>query len=243
MKKPKVVVHMHISLDGKINGPHLMTEASQLSQREYYNIMLGENAYYSQTKDWLNGTDSSHVLTGHNKPEIDESITEVEPGDFIADVDFGSRYFTIDNRGELAWQKNFMTYFETKAHIVVLIPESVSPAYRQFLRDQDISYLIAGKDAVDIELAIEKVMEYYPSELFMVNGGGGINWSYLDAGLVDEISIVLTPVIDSNLDSKQVFYNNPKYNSDLPKEIYLEHVEVLADGSVWLRYLTENPNK
>lgn len=38
MSKPKIIIHMHTSLNGKINGPHLQTAESHASQIEYYQL-------------------------------------------------------------------------------------------------------------------------------------------------------------------------------------------------------------
>lgn len=46
MARPKIIIHMHTSLNGKINGPHLRTEESQASQIEYYNLFVGRGPFY-----------------------------------------------------------------------------------------------------------------------------------------------------------------------------------------------------
>lgn len=42
MARPEIINHMHTGIDGKINAPHLNTEESHRSQREYYELFLGE---------------------------------------------------------------------------------------------------------------------------------------------------------------------------------------------------------
>ena len=74
-----------------------------------------------------------------------------------------------------------------------------------------------------------------PDEL-LLNGGGGVNWSLLKQGLVDEVSIVMTPVADGSTESASLFDGNPKYNDNDPVGFELIDTKKLPDGSVWLRY-------
>lgn len=227
---------MHIAIDGKINGPHLQTEESHKSQREYYNLFLGENAYYNQHKGWLCGTETSAIITGYKKPELDETVTEVPEGDFIAVDDAAMYYFTLDGLGRLGWEKNTFKYFETEAHVVELITEKTSAPFKDMLRRKNISYIIAGEERVDLAVALEKIKAYFDMPELMVNGGGGINWSFMTEGLVDEVSLVITPIADGDANSQPLFAYNEKYNKPTPVAFNLEASQVLDDGSVWLRY-------
>lgn len=234
--KPEIIVHMHIAIDGKINGPHLKTDISDRSQREYYNLFLSDDRYYDKHRGWLCGTETSAVITKHQAPVLDESITEVPDGDFLADTDAKFFYFTLDPDGKLGWSKNYYTYFETSPHIVEIITEKTSPAFKAYLRDLNISYIIAGKEKVDLALAIEKISNLFDMDQLMVNGGGGINRSFLTENLVDEVSLVVTPIADGDRDSQSLFYFNPKYNEPQSIAFNLEQADKLQDGSLWLRY-------
>lgn len=74
-----------------------------------------------------------------------------------------------------------------------IIPNGVSNAYKDFLRRMNVSYIIAGEDALDFPLAVAKIQKIYGKDELMLNGGGGVNWSLLKEGLVDELSMVMTP--------------------------------------------------
>lgn len=53
MARPKIITHMHTGIEGKINGPHLKTEESHRSQQEYYELFLGEQAYYNKHRSQM----------------------------------------------------------------------------------------------------------------------------------------------------------------------------------------------
>ena len=233
----KIITHMHIAIDGKINGPHLRTEESQKSQREYYNLFLGENAYYKKHKGWLCGKATSEAnFTKDNRLDIDESVTFVPEGDFIADADVEMYYFSVDASGSLPWNQNTINYFDTTAHVVAVITNRASEAYKDMLRRKNISYIIAGDEQLDLKEAVSKIQQYFNMDELMVNGGGGINWSFMQADLVDEVSLVVTPIADGDSQSQSLFESNDKYNQPSPVAFEIEHNELLKDGSLWLRY-------
>lgn len=236
MNRPKIITHMHIAVDGKINGPHLNSVESEKSQKIYYDLMLGENRYYSAHRGWLCGTETSMVICNHRKPELSKYQEETEDGDYIASSDGNMYYFTLDNHGQIDWEKNTFKYFDTEANIVMLIPDSVGGRYRNFLRDRRISYLICGDERVDLNRALEKVTEYFPMEELLVNGGGGVNYSFLQAGLIDELSLVVTPVADGSPNSMPLFYSNEKYSRPEPFSFKLKDVRVMDSDTLWVRY-------
>jgi len=232
---------MHTSLNGKINGPHLQTEESRASQIEYYKLFLGSEPFYNNHCGWLSGSTTTEVnFTKNKEPELNPEAEEVPTGDFLAEHDEAIHYFAIDRNGSLAWDKNTITYFDTTAHVVEIIPNNVSNAYKDFLRRMHVSYLIAGEETLDFALAVSKIRQIYGKDELLLNGGGEINWSLLKAGLVDELSIVMTPIADGSTESASLFDGNPKYNDIDSVAFSLIDVQKLGDGSLWLRYSVNN---
>lgn len=100
----------------------------------------------------------------------------------------------------------------------------------------NVSYIIAGNEELDFAAAVSKIQKIYGKDELLLNGGGGVNWSLLKEGLVDEVSIVMTPVADGSTETASLFDGNPKYNKNEPVGFELIDMQKLADGSVWLRY-------
>ncbi len=55
------------------------------------------------------------------------------------------------------------------------------------LRKLEISYIIAGEDELDKELALIKLKEKFGIDTLMLGGGGVINWAFIKDGLCDEL--------------------------------------------------------
>ena len=68
----------------------------------------------------------------------------------------------------------------------------------------------------------------------MLEGGGGINGSMLRAGVIDEISVLVAPVVDGRVGTAALFDVEGATMS--PHRLALEAVEQRADDVLWLRY-------
>ena len=71
----------------------------------------------------------------------------------------------------------------------------------------------------------------------MIAGGGYTNWSFLQAGCVDELSLVIAPLADGNTTSVSIFERADFLPEKAPIALLLKEVRQTEDGSVWLRYL------
>ena len=69
-------------------------------------------------------------------------------------------------------------------------------------------------------------------------GGGHINGSFLDEGLVDEVSLLIGPGIDGREGEPQVFDGRRKDRE--PVHMLLKDIQKFEDGAVWLRYEVKN---
>ena len=121
-------------------------------------------------------------------------------------------------------------------HIAVLLSERVSDDYLAALRDRGVSYLLAGPHEVDLPLALEKIAAQYGVHTLMLEGGGRINGGMLRAGLVDEISVLVAPVVDGRVGTPSVF--DIAGDGVAPRRLVLDNVERRADDVLWLRYRT-----
>ena len=79
---------------------------------------------------------------------------------------------------------------------MLLITRQASDAYRAHLRKAGVSYLLCGERHVDLPLALSKLYSTLGLHKLMLEGGGRFNGSMLRAGLVDEISQIIVPIVD-----------------------------------------------
>lgn len=169
------------------------------------------------------------------KVELPEPAEPVPAGDVIANPDAQMFYFAVDNSGKLVWDRNSFEYFDVSAHIIELIPASVSDAFKAHLRSVGVSYIIAGDQRLDMAEAVQKIGEIYSVDELMLGGGGNLNWSMIRDGLCDELSLVLMPTAAAQNYTNSLFETNAKYSTPAPLEFALKSAEPLEDGSVWLR--------
>ena len=159
MKRPYVFCHMLISMDGKIMGNYMDTPQGIKAGDIFYDIAFGKKSYYHH-QGWLSGrvtTDDN--FTFYKKPQLDENAPQVPEGDYIADDQAKMYYVSIDPKGRLGWEDSTLVYEDTKAHVIEILTDKASNAYKALLRKLHISYMIVGEDAIDFEVMLEKLKE------------------------------------------------------------------------------------
>jgi riboflavin biosynthesis pyrimidine reductase len=82
-------------------------------------------------------------------------------------------------------------------------------------------------------LLLEKISTRFDVRTLMLEGGGGINGSLLQAGLIDEVSVLIAPVADGHMGEATVFDVSATHFT--PQRLALEEVERRSDV-LWLRY-------
>lgn len=237
MNRPYIFCHMMTSLDGKIAGSFMETAESEIAGDVFYDIAFGKNPYYKH-QGWLSGrvtTDDN--FTFYEKPELDGNAALVPDGDFIANPDAGMYYVSVDPSGKLGWKSCELTYIDTHAHVLEVLTQKAGNAYKAFLRKLGISYIIAGADSLDYALAMKKLKELFHIDTLMLGGGGVLNWSFMQAGMCDEVSIVIAPAADGSAETPALFAAKNGLAENRPVGFELQSAEVKDGGSVWLRYL------
>lgn len=90
-------------------------------------------------------------------------------------------------------------------HVVLLITDRVSDAYLAHLRKTGVSYLFCGRERINLHTALGKLSRKLGLQHLMLEGGGTFNGAMLKAGLVDEISQVIVPVVDGGAAVASIF--------------------------------------
>lgn len=235
MNRPYIFCHMMTSLDGKIMGNYMDTPEGSAAGKVFYNIAFGKEPYYRH-QGWLSGritTDDN--FTFYEKPKLDEAAAEVPEGDFVAKKT-DMYYVSVDPSGRLGWKSSTLIYSKTKAHVLEVLTEKAGNAYKAFLRKLGISYIIAGTDNLDYALAMRKLKELFGIETLMLGGGAALNWSFIQAGMCDEVSVVIAAAADGSPTTQTLFMARKDLSDETPVRFDLQSAEVRDGGSVWLRY-------
>jgi len=144
----------------------------------------------------------------------------------------------LDTHGTLVWGRADIG----GDPIVVVLSEHVSDAHLAGLRGEGHSYIFAGKETLDLALALETLNRELGIKRLLLEGGGTANGGFLRAGLVDEISIAIQPVVDGGKGVSASF-DQPAGEAFMPaplNSMTLSSCEVLDGGAVWLRYALRN---
>ena len=226
MTRPRVICHMMTSIDGRI-----VTDGWPMSPegRKQYELL---HATY-EPDGWLCGrvTMELHFASGV-RPDADVVREYHGPPreDFVAPGEHDSYAFALDSHGRLVWESGEIE----GDHVVAILTTRVSDEYLATLRARGVSYLLAGSPDLDLPLALDKIGERFGVRTLMLEGGGGINGSMLRAGLVDEVSVLVAPVVDGRVGTAALF--DVEGANVAPRRLKLQSVEQRADDVLWLRY-------
>jgi riboflavin biosynthesis pyrimidine reductase len=108
------------------------------------------------------------------------------------------------------------------------------------LRDKNISYVVTGRTAVDLVQAANLLAEHFGIRTLLLEGGGHINGAFLQAGLVDEVSLLMVPGIDGRHDIPAVF-DGVVAAKHTVVPFKLKSVEQRKGDALWIRYEVVRP--
>jgi riboflavin biosynthesis pyrimidine reductase len=108
-------------------------------------------------------------------------------------------------------------------------------------RERSIENSVAAADArrrassVDLTQAVNLLGAHFAIHMLLLEGGGHINGGFLEAGLVDEVSLLLLAGIDGRHDIPAVFdgVTDSKHHA-VP--LKLKSVEQRESDALWIRY-------
>lgn len=240
MDRPYIFCHMLTSIDGKIIGNYMNAKESKDSGTLFYQLAFSEEAHY-QHQGWLSGrTTTDDNFTKYREADLVHDAEEVPSGDYIVQTDLEKYYISIDPSGKLGWTSHELQYQETTAHVLEVLTEKASNSYKAMLRKLNIPYIIAGKTKLDFKVVVKKLKELFHIETLMLGGGGVLNWSFIQAGLCDELSVVITPAADGSSDAPSLFETKSGLSDDEPVTFTLKDAQPQEGGTVWLRYLVNH---
>jgi riboflavin biosynthesis pyrimidine reductase len=225
--KPYVICHMVTSIDGRVWASRWRPAGNRMPGLfERLHEKLGNGS-------WLIGrvTGSEYAKA---KAYLDHAPERFPREPWFARRDAAAYGIALDAHGKIAWGRSEIG----GDPIVAVLTEEVCDAHLAGLRADGVSYIFAGKEVLDLGLALEILNRELGIERLLIEGGGVSNGSFLRAGLIDEISLAICPTVDGARGVPHVF-DSGEADADLRAPIRamtLESSEVLDGGAVWLRY-------
>ena len=186
--KPRVIVYNAVSLDGQ-------TEGFQADVGCFYESIpkWGEHATLCGCDTLLNAPDKIP----------DETAADLAPLAVKSD-DERPILVVPDSRGRLRtwhyWKKQ--PYWRD---FVVLCAENTPEDYIRYLKERYIRSIIAGTERVDFEKALSELHSIYGVGIVRVDSGGTLNGVLLRNGLVDEVHLLVHPVLVGGTNPKSFF--------------------------------------
>ena len=229
--KPHVICHMVASVDGRIlNSRWRPKGANSGSLFERLHDELEGDA-------WLVGRVTGREFA--RKEAYPPHAVGTRPRKpWIARRNADAYGIVLDAHGKIAWGRADIG----GDPIVVVLTEQVPDSHLAGLHGDGVSWIFAGRQQVDLALALEILNGELGIERLLLEGGGGANGAFLRAGLVDEISLAIVPAVDGAKGAPSVFdSNDAETGVRAPLEsMTLQRCETLDDGAVWLRYELRN---
>lgn len=235
MKRPYVVCHILSTLDGKISGK-FMGLPDIFAVRTAY----GKLRDFYECDSIIYGTTTMAESYGLVK-DLPAAGRKYLREDFVCLSGMGNYIVSLDAEGALSFSSNTLTRSgKTDAHIVEILTEKVSDDYIAYLRDLQISYIFAGETQTDFRLALHKLAEKFGIGRLMLAGGGKINQSLLEAGLIDELSLVIAPVSENDKNAVSLFEQFHIGAMTAPISYHLVETKQTDGDGIWLRYKPDN---
>ena len=205
-----------------------------------WKLSPGELAEYEKTAAtfdadaWLIGRISMEPYAGKAKvPARKPGAPEIARTDFIAGEGAESYAVALDPSGKLTWRAGDI---DGEAVISVL-SEAVSDDYLAFLQRRGVSYIFGGAKELNLPLVLEKLRSLFGIKTLLLEGGGKINGTFLDAGLIDELSLVYAPVADGSVGTPSLFDSDKARGP--ARRLRLLSAEKRRSQMLWVRYRVE----
>lgn len=221
MNRPYIVCHMAMSIDGRIDCGMLEKIPGD---DEYYNIMDEMNL-----QNTLSGktTAELEMALGKYTPKNKEAFNK----EIVSKKRDAQHYsIVVDTKGSLEWPKDN----KKGEALLIITSQQVTKEYLEYLDMQNISYIVTGKEGIDLPNAMVILKEQFGIERMAVVGGGHINAGFLKEHLLDELSILVEPGIDGRAKMTATF-DGLSFNTE-PVTVKLTSVKQYENGGVWLRY-------
>ena len=214
---PRVILHNTISLDGSLKG-------FEADLNIHYSIAtsLQVDAYLVGSQTILDASD-----------EIPPEPEEPDQRPTYDSTDIRPFWVLVDSQSRLKGLLHYYRRMDFIKDLIVLISHRTPKDYQEYLKKHDYPFIRAGKDKVDFREAFREIRKQFHIETMLTDSGPTLNNELLRQSLVDEISLLVAPMI--------LAQSQPKIFVGLDlesREIRLQAMDPRNLGSdyIWLHY-------
>lgn len=234
--RPKIICHMVSSVDGRLLvdrwTPHPGGETLDVVLRAY-----DEAAARLGGEGWIVGRATMQEAVGPMSPRASGTFDgrhEGAPEIHVADRRGRDVAVALDPHGKVRFGRDNVG----GDHAIAVLGTAVSASHLSELRENGVSYLFAGEDGRDLDLAMDTLGDRFGLATLLLEGGGTINGAFLKAGLIDEVSLLVYPGVDGLSGIPSIFEFKGERDERPAGGQSLRHLstETLEGGIAWLRY-------
>lgn len=215
---PKVIIYNTVSLDGRI---------------DLFNTDI--RLYYEIASKW----DVDAVLMGSNtllKRFNDETGELYDNANFEVDeIDSFPLLVVPDSEGQIRIWNNVLKMPFIK-DILVLCSRSTPQEYLNFLDEINIKYMVIGYNNVNLGTALEELNTQFGVKSLRVDSGGTLNGVLLRDDLVDEVCVLLNPVMVGGISTNSIYTAPDLKTSKDAIDLKLIKIEQLKNEIIFLQY-------
>ena len=230
MNRPYVICHMLQSIDGKIAGGFF---------REKQTLELAK-IYSDISKDYngdaiIYGTTTAQEMFSSSKTAPVLNQNPIQKIDYIYKNDKNKWIVVIDPQGQISFDQSVYQNPRLKdKNLIVILTENISSQYLETLKSLNISYLFTGKDEIDLRLALEKLYDLFSIKKLLLQGGGITNTYFIKEDLMDELSLVVSPVVSGEEKQPNIFKDCHEY---IGQTFDLKQSDLLMKSGLYLKYV------
>ena len=230
MNRPYVICHMLQSIDGKIAGGFFREKQTLELAKIYSDISKdynGDAIIYGTTTAQEMFSSSKTVPVLNQKP--------IHKIDYIYKNDKNKWIVVIDPQGQISFDQSVYQNPRLKdKNLIVILTENISNQYLETLKLLNISYLFTGKEEIDLKLALEKLYDLFSIKKLLLQGGGITNTYFIKEDLIDELSLVVSPVVSGEEKQPNIFKDCHEY---IGQTFDLKQSDLLMKSGLYLKYV------
>lgn len=251
MNRPKVVLYVGASVDGRISMNSNSTMFDTYKQPELYEMLVTREEWEAFTREiygiykpdmFLEGC---YMLVAENvelkelppfEGDAAKLCRDYLPDDIVSRPQRKTWTSVVDGRGRF---RNGYTADcdDPETYMLHLTAETAPPEYLGFLQERHIPYLIEGQHKVDLPKMLEKVKNKLNVHTIATSSGGRLGGALIRASLLDEINILLSPIVIGGYSVPTLFASpEPLWPGIKPSQLRLLEVKHMQHDKLWLRY-------
>jgi 2,5-diamino-6-(ribosylamino)-4(3H)-pyrimidinone 5'-phosphate reductase len=212
--RPRVIIHNAVSLDGRMDHIEVDLEL-------YYSLISTweEDATMCGSETMLAAMDAFIEAAREDHPRRDDLPLMV----------------VVDGRGRIkdVWAMRRQQYWRDA---VVLCCRSTPKEHIELLEREGVGHIIAGEERVDLLAALEELYSRYGVRAVRVDSGGKLSGALLRQKLVDEVSVLILPVLVGGTSPRSIFTAEDLEGREKVIDLELISCERPRDDIIWLRY-------